>query len=280
MSFAHYTWQNPLYFANGARLWADDEGLIRYKQGVVTSDTDGTLLLLADGSVAMTDDFDMGGYHILNLLGIGGDDGQDLVFSEAFDAGDDDSDLLDAYQAVSAGDAIMHQGRLYVKTTSGIETGDGHCLINGSFENLDDSGEPEFWTRVGADGLWERTNMQFKERGHSFSHITPIGGSDDYFKQLVEVAQGEEYHLECFVYCTIYNSGTIYLQAYDETGSAQIDISQLASTTAGWRKLSFFFTIPASCVSISVRFGGTSLVDAAVYYDCVDCIRLRAKDYT
>lgn len=83
---------------------------------------------------------------IKEARGIGGADAQDIVFSGDFDAGDGDSDLLDAYQAVSTGDMIAHGGRLYVKTAVGLETIDGKCIINGSFENLDDAGEPEFWT--------------------------------------------------------------------------------------------------------------------------------------
>lgn len=101
------------------------------------------LLVQNDG----TDDYiTMTDLLLKGVKGIGGTDGYDLVFSEDFDAGDGDSDLLDAYQTVSAGDCILHQGRLHVKTTDGMETLDGQCIMNGSFENLDESGWFEFWT--------------------------------------------------------------------------------------------------------------------------------------
>lgn len=224
MSLVHHNWQNPIYFINGVRLWADNNGVLRYKQGVPTSHNDGTPLLLADGSIAMTSDLDMGTHDITNvgnvdgvdvsshadrhedggddeieLTGLAGDnitvdtirgstgsvtldpintdtiteetadhgveiegvlikdgeiEGLDLsVMALIYDSADyhdatGDSDLLNAYQALSAEDIIAHDGRLYVKTTYGIETMDGECIINGSFENLDASGGFEFWDEV------------------------------------------------------------------------------------------------------------------------------------
>lgn len=186
MSLVHHNWQNPIYFIDGVRLWADDNGVLRYKQGVPTSHTDGTPLLLADGSIAMTSDLDMGGFSITNVNLVDGTDisahvidddahhdpvtlagtcdaalaldGQELdltlpasatIIYPSSDYHDEsgDSDLLNAYQALSAEDIIAHEGRLYVKTTDGMETMDGHCILNGSFENLDNSSVPEFWIR-------------------------------------------------------------------------------------------------------------------------------------
>jgi len=68
-----------------------------------------------------------------------------LVFSVDYGDESGNSYLLNAYQAVAAGVGIFDPSGLYIKTTDGIEKGD-HVIANGSFENLDSTGEQEFWT--------------------------------------------------------------------------------------------------------------------------------------
>ena len=120
----------------------------RYKRdrtkGQTLTPVEGRALKAQDDSGQLY--FDFNAAELWDVKGIGGSDGQDLVFSEQFHDASGDSDLLNAYQAVSAGDTILHQGRLYIKTTDGIEALDGHCIVNGSFENLDQNGDFEFWT--------------------------------------------------------------------------------------------------------------------------------------
>jgi len=81
-------WQDPTIWGDIA-LWANATNHALYKKYHADkepplSDTDGVPILMADGSVAMTGDLDMGGYDIENPAGIGGADGRAIVFADQF----------------------------------------------------------------------------------------------------------------------------------------------------------------------------------------------------
>lgn len=93
-----------------------------------------------------------------------------------------------------------------------------------------------------------------------------------YFKQGFKVEYGETIHASLMVRCSLYAGGTFYLQLYDETNSAQLDIEELEESTGDdYVQLHVSAYIPAGCTNAEVRWGWGAALDGTYFY--VDKIR-------
>lgn len=93
-------------------------------------------------------------------------------------------------------------------------------------------------------------------------------GVDGYaYSATIQVQEQEVYFVSANIYS---DSGTPFLQAYDNTNSASIDSedSDESWTPGGWHNVNFTFTVPSDCTAITIRVGNDTS-SANTYVDNV-----------
>lgn len=127
---------------------------------------------------------------------------------------------------------------------------------------------------------WTQDGTQHKEGSYSFKQVGPKATSDDYYMQEIDVVAGEDYYVEVFGDIDAApTAGYFYLQAYDVTGDAEIDVAKITTTaTTDFVKFAFYFTAPAGCAKVEIRIGG-NIKGGTCYWDACDSKRIRAKGY-
>jgi len=174
-----------------------------------------------------------------------------------------------------------------VNTNAGNGDYDGHRYLYVKWQGNSDGTQNVNATSFTISGTagspthtWTQSDTEAKEGTYSHKQVGPIAQADDYYAQRISVIPGEDYYVEIHGSCTVAPSaGYFYLQAYDITGAAEIDISKLSVQSADFVKFSFYFTAPAGCAIVEIRYGGNT-EGGTTYWDAADGIRLRAKDYT
>ena len=75
------------------------------------------------------------------------------------------------------------------------------------------------------------------------------------YAQSIKVEEGETLTLQVMMYCFAYNSGTYFIELYDETNGASLAKTSLTETTTEFLAFQASARIPAGCEEVRMRWG-------------------------